>query len=512
MSTFVPNTVSSGSIIYASDHNELGNRIAAAINGGLDDTNISGVGGSKVTAATLPSTALDAAAAAGWIIPSATFTYNANNGAKEFVLTPSVDPTGYLAAGMKLKLTRGTVPPTQSMAFASASSQSASKSSPSGITFTGNFTCEAWIYLLSYPSATAAIVGRDSAAGSASGWEFAINSSGQLVLVFRNGSGSSSFNTYQAVPLNRWVHVAAAATVATPTAAIYMNALSIPGTSTATAATTVVQPSTNLALGKGNNTTGYLNGYLSEVRVWSTAQSLSNIKSNMAISLSGSESNLVALFQGNGNFNDKTSNANNLTANNSAIATQAANPYNATEYAIITKVASNAVTVFCGTDFTIPNLTLSNVVYSTQRAPFGFAANRGKWRVEAIFLATRTFTGAANTWYEAGQLSIPTGEWMRGYRVNGHHTGGSSVVRALYTALGQTTAAASEDITIQSLTSSISTDVYAFHHNSAPYIASSQTINYLNMRVGSNATSASGLELAPAADAPAIIFAECAYV
>ena len=40
MSTFVNNNVASGAVIYASDHNEQGSRIATVLNGGIDNANI----------------------------------------------------------------------------------------------------------------------------------------------------------------------------------------------------------------------------------------------------------------------------------------------------------------------------------------------------------------------------------------------------------------------------------------------------------------------------------------
>src|SRR5689334_3638233 len=42
MTNFVNNDVSSGATIFASDHNEMGSRIAAVVNGGLDNNNING--------------------------------------------------------------------------------------------------------------------------------------------------------------------------------------------------------------------------------------------------------------------------------------------------------------------------------------------------------------------------------------------------------------------------------------------------------------------------------------
>lgn len=58
MSTFTSNNVSSGAIIYASDHNEMGSRIAAVLNGGIDSTNVSSLNGSKINDGTLAASAM----------------------------------------------------------------------------------------------------------------------------------------------------------------------------------------------------------------------------------------------------------------------------------------------------------------------------------------------------------------------------------------------------------------------------------------------------------------------
>jgi hypothetical protein len=366
---------SDGQTATAASVNGPFNALANAINGNLDSTNISSLAGTKIQSGTLPGTALNAAALQGWNSVGQTFTYTGNNGNKEFTGTFPADLSGVLSPGMKMSFTRSTSAPTQSMAFTAASSQYATKASPSGITFTSAFTCEAWVYLNSYPSSAASIIGRDSAAASGSGWEMQLGTSGQVYIYWRNASGASVFNTYQSLPLKRWVHVATTATAATPTAAFYINGTLVPSVSTATAATSIVQASANLQIAKGNNSTGYMDAYLSEVRVWSAAQSQASIQANMAISLLGSETNLVALFQGNGNFNDKTTNANNLTATGGAIATQAANPYNNIEYAeIVSAVYSSpntTVTLNTGDYCNIPNLTLNSPQYSTAYQPYG---------------------------------------------------------------------------------------------------------------------------------------------
>jgi hypothetical protein len=140
----------------------------------------------------------------------------------------------------------------------------------------------------------------------------------------------------------------------------------------------------------------------------------------MAVSLTGSETNLIGLFQGNGNFNDKTSNGNNLTQSGGAVATQSANPYNNTELGIITKVTSSQLTVFTGTDYNLPNMTLTSPQYSTAKAPYGFPADSGKWMVEYLQGASATAGGSGSSMLSATignvQVSIPAGPWdLRGF-------------------------------------------------------------------------------------------------
>lgn len=361
------------------------------------------------------------ASTTGWTSTNATLTYNANNGNKEFVLDSDTDLTGTISPGMKLQVTRSVTPPTQCMSFTAASSQYATKASPAGITFTSAFTCEAWVYLNSYTGTTQTIIQRrDTTNGAVAGWYFDITSSGQLELGYVGSSQFTVNNTYQSLPLKRWVHVAATATTASKSVALFINGTSVAVQNTAANATTVTQPTGDLVVGaqKTNVISNYFDGYISEARVWSVAQSQANIQANMAINLTGSESNLVALFQGNGAFTDATSNANNLTAQNGASDTQASNPYNATEYAVVTKVSSTQLTVFTGTQGTIPNQTLTSPQYSVSREPYGFPCGDTDWLIELIILAQTSTSGTtAATTYNPGGLNIrlPIGKWKLSY-------------------------------------------------------------------------------------------------
>lgn len=366
-------------------------------------------------------TSTNSASSAGWVPTGEQWNYSANNGNKEFNLTAFGDYTSKYSPGMRLRVPRTVTPPSQSMGFTAASSQYAVKTAPAGLTFTTTFTTEAFVKINSYAAFNSqmGIVSR-SDQPQAAGWKFFLNGFGQLCgQIFGTGI-NHVFTSVQSVPLNTWTHVAFVFNGAS--SFLYINGTSVPLQQvTNTGAYTITQQG-NLVVGASDVPNEYFDGAISELRIWSTAQTTAQIQANMAISLVGNETGLVGLFQGNGNFNDKTTSANNLTATNGPVATLADNPYKALEYGIITKIANVAgtttMTVFTGTDSNIPNQPLGSTAYSTERAPYGFPAARGKWTVSTIINTSMNIGIAAlNTWYagSAFSLTVPTGEWDLGY-------------------------------------------------------------------------------------------------
>lgn len=358
----------------------VANGAASITNGNISD---------KRVVATIGATS--SSVSTGWQSLPYALTYSANNGNKEFAVTTPYNITGLLSPGMKLNISRSTTPPTQCMAFASASSQYATKSSPSGLSFTSAFTCEAWIYPTSYTGSAAEIISRRNA--SVGAWFLRLSTVGQLEGGYGDGSGNFTVaNSYQSVPLNQWTHVAlVVSSVSSKTFAFYVNGTLVTGTSSLTAATTLVQ-SGNLSVGcYGAGTADFFNGYISEARVWSAAQTQTQIQNNMAINCVGNETNLVVLVEGNGNFNDLTSNANNLTATGGAIATQANNPYNAIEYAVVNTVSysspNTTITLDAGLNCSIPNQTLNSPQYSTSENPYGLPSGLSDSRVLSYIIA-----------------------------------------------------------------------------------------------------------------------------
>lgn len=337
-----------------------------------------------------------------------------NKGNREFVIDTTEDLTSLISPGMRFKYAPTTTPPTQCADFESSNSQYATKSSPTGITFTDDWTAEAWIKLESYTGSLQHIVNKRN--GNTDGWSMTINASGQLAAVsLRIASNNRTNTSYQAVPLGRWVHVAVTMDNSANSHTMYIDGVSVPfSTSTNGTITALVNPSQDLRVGAlSSSSTEYFDGKIADVRVWSAVRTATQIRDNMWSTLTGSETNLVAYFPLNGDFNDSTANNNHLTAAGSpvATATNSDTPMPSTMFGIFTKVTSSELTVFTGSDYGIMNDGFSTSYFSYQKVPFGFPANGEKWVIETFSNdSTSTITQA---WGNNGNisLSIPIGSW-----------------------------------------------------------------------------------------------------
>lgn len=298
-------------------------------------------------------------------------------GNRSFDLTfASVDLSSTLSPGMRIKLDRNTTPSTQCADFESSSSQYASKSSPTGITFTDDFTCEAWVKLESYVQG-GIVTRRDS---STAGWSLALGDSGQIIIgSLRIASNNRFVTSYQSIPLGKWVHIAATMNNSTNTHTIYIDGVSVPFSVSTNGTITALVQAGDVAIGRRDASGYYFDGEISDVRVWSAIRTQTEIQDNMYQALVGNETGLVGYWKLNGDFTDETSNSNDLTASGGVVATTADNPFNATEYGVITSVSystNTTVNVFCPEGYGIPNETLTNPFYSTQSVPFGFPKDK----------------------------------------------------------------------------------------------------------------------------------------
>lgn len=298
------------------------------------------------------------------------------------------DLTSTISPGMRLRTARTVAAPTQ-CTLLNGTSQYYSKAAPTGMTFTDDFTVSAWIKLTNYPAVNGTIASRYN---GTSGWEFYIDSGGAVQLVGRNaGVGNYSvLVSYQSVPLNKWVHVAAqldmSAFTATPTTSYVM----IDGVDVAsrvarsgTNPTALIQAG-NFEIGT-SNTTGFLPGKVAQFAVYNAKVTQATMLFSMHQSLLGTETSLISAISFNNTLNDlNTTNANNVVANGGAVATNADSPYggqadstisNTLDYVIVEKAVfstNTTLTVRASDLNTIPTSGgISVVLYSSNANPYG---------------------------------------------------------------------------------------------------------------------------------------------
>lgn len=370
--------------------------------------------------------------AGGWTATSAPTTITALGNRSYTMLFPSVDITGTVSNGMRLKMTRTVTAPTQSTSL-NGSTQYYSKTSPAGMTFTDDFTVSAWVKLSAYPSARASIASRYN---GTSGWVFDILSTGQVNLVAYNAASAnySQVLSYQSIPLNKWVHVTAQLdmstfTATTTTSYTMLDGVDVPASVSraGTNPTTLVQAG-NLEIGSENGGLNPLNGKIAQVAIYSAKVTQATILASMNQTLSGTETSLVSAYSFNNTINDLNTNANNLTANGSAVATNLDTPFTqtvtgvttgTTNYGIITNIAystNTTVTVQVPEGGTLPTSGGINAVsYSSQKVPFGFPASEDKWTIQYFFDAANAHVANGGAWgiLPGVIVSIPLGKWRQ---------------------------------------------------------------------------------------------------
>jgi hypothetical protein len=435
-----PDSTSNREIIYYTSKTALKVTVPSVADGrGQDDTTAhSHVTGSTVIMAPVAAyyealLSLFQTTPAGWTSISGNISAVSYNGNRSYDLTTSSDNSAVISPGMRLRTTRTVSAPTQSASL-NGSTQYFSKSSPAGMTFTDDFVVSAWVKLSAYPTSTAGIVSRYN---GTSGWELRVEATGQIMLCAQNASSAnfSLVQSYQSIPLNRWVHVAAqldmsAFTATTTTSYIMLDGVDVPASvSRGGTNPTALAQAGNLEIGTANGGSGfsYFNGKIAQVAIYSAKVTQANIRATISQGLSGSETSLVSAYSFNNSINDlNASNANNLTANGSAVATNADSPFggqadgtisSTLDYGIVQSATSSTLVVQVPEGCTIPTSGgVSTVSYSSVKTPYGFPGKVDNWTIGYQGLSTSTVnTPAAGTWYNIGttnlMTSIPVGAW-----------------------------------------------------------------------------------------------------
>lgn len=395
------------------------------------------------------------AVTAGWSalgdVPD-TVTYNGNRSYS--LVFNGVDHTSTLSNGMRLQTTRTISAPTQCTSL-NGTNQYYSKSSPAGMTFTDDFVVSAWVKVSAYPTGTNGMI--VSRSNGSSGFDFSITTAGQVQLAGRNGGvgNYSQIISYQSVPLNRWVHIAAqldmsSFTNSATTSYVMIDGIDAPGavTRAGTNPTALVQAG-NLEIGSWNGGLLPFSGKIAQAAIYNAKVTQANVVATISQGLAGTETSLISAYSFNNSINDLNANANNLTANGSAVATNADSPFaqdddgvplGTTDCGIIQSVSfstNTTVVVQLAEGCTIPTSGgVSTVLYSLQKTPFGFPSDLGRWTLEVLFKGTFTQSSpVSGTWYNMTttsgtsggmRMTFPIGYFKQGWDGWVQPTGGAS--------------------------------------------------------------------------------------
>ena len=456
-----------------------------------------------ITDLTVTNFTIDGTAGAdGWTpLGQSVNTVTANGNRSYTLVVNGADTTGTTSVGQRLKLPRTVAAPTQCADLEAGSSQYFSKTSPSGISFTTTFTCSAWIKLESYQES--GIIARRNA--STEGWGFSVNASGQINLVgLRVASNNKSITSYQSVPLNKWVHVAATMDMAvgdTTAQKIWIDGVEVPRSYSLTGtATALVQGTTALVVGaQRSDGTAPMDGKIAQAAVFSTQLSDATIKAMANQTMTGAESGMVAGYTLSNSLNDLSANANNLTAQNSATTTNDDTPFTnpvtgtsvtagTTNYGIIMSQTFSTNTTYVvqvPEGETLPTTGgVGTVSYSTQKTPYGFPTDMGKWRIEYLNIGrTSVVAASASSWYNAGdRITVPIGAWVLGYNgITSVTAASASYVGAVFTMSTANNTAG--DVRLHSMTPTIqpaSTETNGSVSGEAGVALAAQTTYYFN--------------------------------
>jgi hypothetical protein len=377
--------------------------------------------------------------AEGWSPLGATPDTVTANGNKSYDLVfNGTDLTDTISEGMRVRSARTVAAPVQCTSL-NGTTQYYSKTSPNKTTFVGDHGYMSGIKPTTYQNGY--IVCRIT--GGNTGFALLMTSSGQIQVQYGNGASLTQIMTYQSVPLNKWTTISVAVSVAAKTAVVLFDGVSVPTYLVAGTATTVVQPvaATALVIGADNAGANCFAGKLAQVGLFTSAPSTPTLLGYISQGLTGTETNLASAYSFSNSITDlNTTTPNDLTANGSAVATNADSPFGNSgvsttiDYGIVMKKAfstNTTLTIQVPEGCTIPTSGgVASMDYSINDVPYGFVRAKGKWQLLSLVLADLSQTSpTVLTWYNVGgyRISAPTGMWRTGYNIAADFAGvGSS--------------------------------------------------------------------------------------
>ena len=432
------------------------------------------------------------------------------NGNRSYTGTfPAVDYSDRLSAGKRLRTVRSVAAPTQCATF-DGTNDYFSKTAPAGMTFTDDFTVGAWIKVSSYSQA--GIVSRGT---GVNGWYLELEATGQLAIAGFAGSAYRGFTTYQSVPLNKWVHVAATLNMSANTSEMYIDGVLVPSAVIGGSSIAALTNSGDFKIGSFD-TGRFFPGKIAQAFVASSVMSQANVRLLMTQGLTPAlitANNIISAYSLDNSLTDlNTTSANNLTANGGVLATTADSPFGGqadgtisttVDYGIIQKVSYGApdttVTFQVPEGCTVPTSGgVASVSYSAYKSPYGFPAEEGKWSFGYMNLSTSVVnTPGAGIWYNGStteiKSTIPIGAWkitFGGMLEISHSPGGTAIVYATLSTAGTTSGGVDNTITT---VAQFATTAGAPIFGSTSYLTvyrnySSATLVYVNLSASLNAS------------------------
>jgi hypothetical protein len=372
---------------------------------------------------------------ADWTTSVAPTTVTNNGNGSYTAVFNGTNLTGAINPGTRIRTTRTVAAPTQ-CASLNGTTNYFNDTSVAGMTFTDDFVAGAWVKLTSY-GAYGNVISRFN---GTSGWRLVISDMGQVILQGFNGSSANYrlVQSYQSIPLNKWVHISAqldmsSFTATTTTCYITINGVDVPASvaSSGTNPTALVQAG-NLEIGSQNGGSNFFPGKLAQVFVTSAKVTQANVRALMSQGLALGDVatySIVSAYSLNNTLNDiNTTNANNLTAQGSAVATNADSPFggqaigtisSTLDYGIVQSASfstNTTLVIQVPEGCTIPTNSsgVTSMSYSSADAPYGFPGQKEKWVLKTIIkVANNSAATTAGAYYNplGIRITIPIGKW-----------------------------------------------------------------------------------------------------
>lgn len=216
---------------------------------------------------------------------------------------------------------------------------------------TSAITVEVWINAAAWRNniSDGSILAKDINAPNR-GYVLRCGNKGSIEFMIADNGSWKSASSASTMLTNRWYHIAGVYDGSN--VLLYINGELIARTP---ASSLSVSP-TNLLIGEDPTWSGRtFNGTIDEIRIWNVARNQSQIQSNMAVSLAGTEPGLAAYYKmdeglGNTFINDATSGGNNGTLNNFVLANAWVSGYELllNDVTVLGLEAPNNLTAFAG--------------------------------------------------------------------------------------------------------------------------------------------------------------------